>query len=285
MWQFRRYPDFFTSGGPGSGLYRTTDGGETWTELTEGLPEGEKGRIAVAIAPSRPAVVYATVESEDTALYRSDDLGNTWRMTDNSTNIQMRPWYFSELVVDPTRSQPGLQTRFHPHRQHRRRRELQRPLRRRLQHGLGPLGPPRPVDQPVQHQPALSRHRRRRLHLRRPGQDLAPRPFAAGLAVLPREPRPRVALQRLWRSPGQRLVEGTRRARPAGSTAATGRSSARATVSGPFPIPTMSTPSMSSTRAGSSPASTSPPASPRASSPSPVTARRSSASTGTPRST
>lgn len=102
MWQFRRSPDFFTSGGPGSALYRTTDGGESWVELTEGLPEGEKGRIAVAIAPSRPAVLYATVETEDTALYRSDDLGNTWRRTDDSTNIQMRPWYFSELVVDPT---------------------------------------------------------------------------------------------------------------------------------------------------------------------------------------
>ena len=102
MWQFRRYPDFFTSGGPGSALYRSTDGGENWTELTEGLPEGEKGRIALAIAPSRPAVLYATVETEDTALYRSDDLGNSWTRTDDSTNVQMRPWYFSELVVDPT---------------------------------------------------------------------------------------------------------------------------------------------------------------------------------------
>jgi len=102
MWQFRRYPDFFTSGGPGSALYRTTDGGENWTELAEGLPEGEKGRIALAIAPSRPAVLYATVETEDTALYRSDDLGNSWTRTDDSTNVQMRPWYFSELVIDPT---------------------------------------------------------------------------------------------------------------------------------------------------------------------------------------
>jgi len=102
MWQFRRSPDFFTSGGPGSGLYRSTDGGETWSELTNGLPEGEKGRIAVAIAPSRPAVVYATVEAEDTALYRSDDLGSNWKKTDDSMNVQMRPFYFSELVVDPT---------------------------------------------------------------------------------------------------------------------------------------------------------------------------------------
>ncbi|HSN55094.1 MAG TPA: hypothetical protein VLT32_10490 [Candidatus Sulfomarinibacteraceae bacterium] len=102
MWQFRRSPDFFTSGGPGSGLYRTLDGGDTWTELTEGLPEGDKGRIALAVAPSRPSVLYATVEAETTALYRSDDLGQTWRMTDDSTNVQMRPFYFSELVVDPT---------------------------------------------------------------------------------------------------------------------------------------------------------------------------------------
>jgi photosystem II stability/assembly factor-like uncharacterized protein len=102
MWEFRRYPDYFTSGGPGSGLYRSIDGGETWTELTEGLPKGEKGRIALAVAPSRPSVLYATVEAEETALYRSDDLGQTWSRKDDSSNIQMRPFYFSELVVDPT---------------------------------------------------------------------------------------------------------------------------------------------------------------------------------------
>ena len=101
MWQFRREPDFFTSGGPGSGLHKSTDGGATWTRLTEGLPEGELGRIAVAVAPSRPSVVYATVESADTALYRSDDLGQTWTRTNASPNVVMRPFYFSELVVDP----------------------------------------------------------------------------------------------------------------------------------------------------------------------------------------
>ena len=102
MWNFRRYPDFFESGGPGSGLYQSTDDGETWSELSNGLPEGEKGRIALAIAPSRPSVLYATVEAEDTALYRSDDLGASWKQTDDSMNVQMRPFYFSELVVDPT---------------------------------------------------------------------------------------------------------------------------------------------------------------------------------------
>ena len=62
-------------GGPGSGLYKSTDGGEIWQELREGLPDCELGRIAIAVAPSRPSVVYAVVESEKSALYRSDDLG------------------------------------------------------------------------------------------------------------------------------------------------------------------------------------------------------------------
>jgi photosystem II stability/assembly factor-like uncharacterized protein len=102
MWQFRRSPHFFTSGGPGSGLYRSTDGGATWKKLGDGLPDGELGRIAVAIAPSRPSVVYATVEAERTALYRSEDLGESWVETDDSMNVQIRPFYFSELVVDPS---------------------------------------------------------------------------------------------------------------------------------------------------------------------------------------
>ena len=101
MWQFRRYPWSFTSGGPGSGLYRSLDGGDTWTELTQGLPEGEKGRIAVAVAPSRPNRVYATVEADQTALYRSDDLGNTWKETSTAMAVTVRPFYFSHMVVDP----------------------------------------------------------------------------------------------------------------------------------------------------------------------------------------
>ncbi|MEM9593039.1 MAG: glycosyl hydrolase [Acidobacteriota bacterium] len=102
MWQFRRSAHFFTSGGPGSGLHRSMDGGKTWERLEEGLPEGDLGRIAVAVAPSRPNVLYATVEAKENALYRSDDLGKTWRWMNASTNIKMRPFYFSELVVDPT---------------------------------------------------------------------------------------------------------------------------------------------------------------------------------------
>ena len=101
MWQFRRTPWSFHSGGPGSGLYRSLDGGETWSELTDGLPTGEKGRIAVAIAPSRSSRVYALVEAEKTALYRSDDLGATWEQASSSFAVSARPFYFAYLVVDP----------------------------------------------------------------------------------------------------------------------------------------------------------------------------------------
>ncbi len=101
MWQFRRWPWFFKSGGPGSGLYRSKDGGKTWQRLENGLPEGELGRITVAVAPSRPNVVYAVVEAEKTALYRSDDLGEHWEKRDASLLISMRPFYFGHLFVDP----------------------------------------------------------------------------------------------------------------------------------------------------------------------------------------
>lgn len=101
MWQFRRYPYFFESGGPGSGLYKSDDGGKSWRKIKSGLPEGTLGRIAVAVAPSRPSVVYATIESENTAMYRSDDLGETWRRMGTTSNVESRPFYFSLIVVDP----------------------------------------------------------------------------------------------------------------------------------------------------------------------------------------
>ncbi|MGB2988067.1 MAG: glycosyl hydrolase [Phycisphaerae bacterium] len=102
MWQFRRWPYFFKSGGPGSGLYKSTDSGKNWRKITKGLPEGELGRIAIAVAPSRTSVVYATVEAEKTGLYRSDDLGETWRWVGSTDNVEARPFYFSLLLVDPT---------------------------------------------------------------------------------------------------------------------------------------------------------------------------------------
>src|SRR2546423_6370342 len=82
MWDFRRQGWTFRSGGPGSGLFKSTDAGEHWTELTQsnskGLPEKPYGRIALAVAPSKPQVVYAMIESKKSALFRSDDGGQSW---------------------------------------------------------------------------------------------------------------------------------------------------------------------------------------------------------------
>ncbi|MCI0605225.1 YCF48-related protein, partial [bacterium] len=100
-WQFRRKPYFFTSGGPGSGIHKSTDGGKTWTKLTKGLPSGDFGRIALAIAPSKTDVLYATVETKKTALYRSQDAGANWTKMSTEINVQVRPFYFSHLNVDP----------------------------------------------------------------------------------------------------------------------------------------------------------------------------------------
>ncbi|HEX4964237.1 MAG TPA: hypothetical protein VF173_25670 [Thermoanaerobaculia bacterium] len=103
MWQFRRWPWFFKSGGPGSGLYVTWDGGKTWKPITQedGLPKGDLGRIGVAVSPSHPEVVYATVEAEKSAVVRSDDGGRTWKIVNQRYDANPRPFYFSHLRVDP----------------------------------------------------------------------------------------------------------------------------------------------------------------------------------------
>lgn len=103
MWDFHRDAWFFRSGGPGSGLHITMDGGKTWKKLgtEDGLPEGTLGKMGFAIARSRPNVVYAIIESKKNALYRSDDGGFKWtRVTDR--NIGNRPFYYAEIYVDPT---------------------------------------------------------------------------------------------------------------------------------------------------------------------------------------
>ncbi len=101
MWQVRREPWRLTSGGPQGGLYRSRDGGETWTKLTNGLPSGLTGRIGIAIAANDPQRVYAVIESKAGLLWRSDDGGDSWRMTSRDTLIDNRPFYFSRIAVDP----------------------------------------------------------------------------------------------------------------------------------------------------------------------------------------
>jgi photosystem II stability/assembly factor-like uncharacterized protein len=101
----RRLPYYFSSGGPGSGLYKTTNGGKSWKKLTEDLPEGVMGRIGIAVSRSNPDVVYALIEHEDGGIWRSEDKGETWTRTcDNRTykRVNFRPFYYSQIRVDPS---------------------------------------------------------------------------------------------------------------------------------------------------------------------------------------
>ena len=102
MWEHQRWPWFFKSGGPGSGLYVTYDAGKNWKKLTEkeGLPKGELGRMGIAIAKNNPKIVYALIESKKNALYRSEDGGFTWKKR-GEKNIGNRPFYYADIYVDP----------------------------------------------------------------------------------------------------------------------------------------------------------------------------------------
>jgi photosystem II stability/assembly factor-like uncharacterized protein len=111
MWDFRRKGWTFRSGGEnstaasGSGLFMSSDGGATWNDLDEksskGLPAKPWGRVAVTVAPSKPGVVYALIEANRSALFRSDDGGKTWKEGDRSNWMVWRPFYFGNLIVDP----------------------------------------------------------------------------------------------------------------------------------------------------------------------------------------
>jgi photosystem II stability/assembly factor-like uncharacterized protein len=122
LWQARRRPWELTSGGPDSGLYTSTDGGDTWTQLVpvpeatspdadrepgpktrrcEGLPQGPWGRIGLAVAPSDSRRVYALIEAEKGGLFRSDDGGKKWQLVNDGRELRQRAWYFSTLTVAP----------------------------------------------------------------------------------------------------------------------------------------------------------------------------------------
>ncbi len=104
MWQHYRLPWKMKSGGPGSGMYITIDGGKNWKKLTkeDGLPDGSIGRIGLAFARSMPSRVYAKIEATRNGLYKSDDGGFKWQLVNNNaTEVTDRPFYYQEIYVDP----------------------------------------------------------------------------------------------------------------------------------------------------------------------------------------
>jgi len=102
LWQVRRQPWYFSSGGPGSGLYKSTDGGQTWQHLeAHGLPAGTLGRIGLSVSGGGSGRVYALVEAQEGGLYRSDDAGGSWTRVNSDHRFRQRAWYFSHVFADP----------------------------------------------------------------------------------------------------------------------------------------------------------------------------------------
>src|SRR6266540_2887053 len=103
FWQARRGPWYMSSGGPGSGLFKSTDGGDSWKEITrnEGLPKGVIGKIGVTVSGANHDRVWAIVEAEDGGVFRSDDGGATWRRTNEDRNLRQRAWYYTHIHADP----------------------------------------------------------------------------------------------------------------------------------------------------------------------------------------
>ena len=117
LWQARRMPWAMESGGPGSGLFKSTDGGDTWTEISrnEGLPEGTLGKIGVTVSRVDSDRVWAIVEADDGGVFRSDDAGETWTLVNGERNLRQRAWYYTHIMADPQNLETVyvLNVRFH----------------------------------------------------------------------------------------------------------------------------------------------------------------------------
>lgn len=103
MWQAYRNPWSLSSGGPGSGIYKSTDEGESWTELSTkpGLPKGILGKIGLAVSYQNPDRIFAIIEAEHGGVYRSDDAGKSWKLINDHHKLTLRPWYYSKIYVNP----------------------------------------------------------------------------------------------------------------------------------------------------------------------------------------
>lgn len=105
MWQARRYPWTLINGGPGSGIYRSTDGGDNWKKLSRGLPPGPLGRIAIAVAPTNPDHIDALIDAAKGMLWQSMDMGDHWTAVSDFHALDVRPFYFSRLFISPADEQ------------------------------------------------------------------------------------------------------------------------------------------------------------------------------------
>ena len=103
FWEVYRKPWTLESGGPGSGIFKSTDGGDTWTELTRnpGLPKGMVGKVGITVSPANPERVWAIVEAEDGGVFRSDNGGTTWTKVNEERRLRQRAWYYTRIYADP----------------------------------------------------------------------------------------------------------------------------------------------------------------------------------------
>ena len=102
-WRARRFPHMLESGGEGCGIFKSIDGGDTWTEITRNkdLPQGVVGKIGVAVSGAQPDRVWALIEAEDGGLFRSDDGGEKWEKLSDDRDLRTRPWYYMHIYADP----------------------------------------------------------------------------------------------------------------------------------------------------------------------------------------
>ena len=103
LWEVYRQPWTLESGGPGSGIFKSTDAGDTWTEITrnQGLPKGNIGNIGITVSPANADRVWAIIEAEDGGVFRSDNAGKTWTKLNEQRNLRQRAWYYTRIYADP----------------------------------------------------------------------------------------------------------------------------------------------------------------------------------------
>ncbi len=102
FWQIQRTPYSLISGGEGSSIYKSNDGGDTWTDISKnkGLPAGVLGKIGISVSPVNPNRVWAMIEAKEGGLYRSDDAGENWQRVSDNAGIRQRPWYYTRVYAD-----------------------------------------------------------------------------------------------------------------------------------------------------------------------------------------